>query len=313
MEDKNKVIRKRLYTSVLLVLMAFVAIMAATVAWFSIADKTKVKTMSLDIAADTDLRMDLDAHAKISQYVKTLSFQDIAKRMQSEKGFSMENTPLEPVTTADQNTFTYEDGEMVLEHAELTIEKGTFMAIVGPSGAGKSTLIKLLLNLAELQEGSLYIETTAGRQTISAGMRSIFAYVPQGNLILSGTIRDNITFGNSDVEEPEVVRAAELACIAEDIETFPERYDTVIGERGIGLSEGQAQRIAIARAILNEAPVLLLDECTSALDGDTEERLLRNLKQLKNRTIVCISHKDATIQSADKIVRLEDGRFVVIQ
>lgn len=213
----------------------------------------------------------------------------------------------------ENGTFTYEDGEMVLEHAELTIEKGTFMAIVGPSGAGKSTLIKLLLNLAELQEGSLYIETTAGRQTISAGMRSIFAYVPQGNLILSGTIRDNITFGNSDVEEPEVVRAAELACIAEDIETFPERYDTVIGERGIGLSEGQAQRIAIARAILNEAPVLLLDECTSALDGDTEERLLRNLKQLKNRTIVCISHKDATIQSADKIVRLEDGRFVVIQ
>ena len=113
MEDKNKVIRKRLYTSVLLVLMAFVAITAATVAWFSIADKTKVKTMSLDIAADTDLRMDLDAHAKISQYVKTLSFQDIAKRMQSEKGFSMENTPLEPVTTADQNTFTYEDGTVV--------------------------------------------------------------------------------------------------------------------------------------------------------------------------------------------------------
>lgn len=144
---------------------------------------------------------------------------------------------------------------------------------------------------------------------ISAGMRSIFAYVPQGNLILSGTIRDNITFGNSDVEELEVVRAAELACIAEDIEAFPERYDTMIGERGIGLSEGQAQRIAIARAILNEAPVLLLDECTSALDGDTEERLLRNLKQLKNRTIVCISHKDTTIQSADEIVRLEDGRF----
>ena len=209
----------------------------------------------------------------------------------------------------EDGTFTYEDGEMVLEHAELTIEKGTFMAIVGPSGAGKSTLIKLLLNLAELQEGSLYIETAEGRQMISAGMRSIFAYVPQGNLILSGTIRDNITFGNSDVEEPEVVRAAELACIAEDIEAFPERYETMIGERGIGLSEGQAQRIAIARAILNEAPVLLLDECTSALDGDTEERLLRNLKQLKNRTIVCISHKDTTIQSADEIVRLEDGRF----
>ena len=113
MEEKNKTIRRRLYTSVLLGLMTFVAITAATVAWFSIADKTKVKTMSLDIAADSDLRMDLDAHAKISQYVKTLSFEDIAKRMQSEKGFSMESTPLEPVTTADQNTFTYEDGTVV--------------------------------------------------------------------------------------------------------------------------------------------------------------------------------------------------------
>lgn len=113
MEDRNKTIRRRLYTSVLLVLMAFVAITAATVAWFSIADKTKVKTMSLDIATATDLRMDLDAHAKISQYVKTLSFQDIAKRIQSEKGFSMESTPLEPVTTMDQTTFTYEDGTVV--------------------------------------------------------------------------------------------------------------------------------------------------------------------------------------------------------
>ena len=146
MEDKNKVIRKRLYTSVLLVLMAFVAITAATVAWFSIADKTKVKTMSLDIAADTDLRMDLDAHAKISQYVKTLSFQDIAKRMQSEKGFSMENTPLEPVTTADQNTFTYEDGTVVPD------TKGAYLTFTLHFMAEKDMIVHL--NSADSSDGA---------------------------------------------------------------------------------------------------------------------------------------------------------------
>ena len=207
-------------------------------------------------------------------------------------------------------SFFYEDGEKVLEDASLTIKKGTFMAVIGPSGAGKSTLIKLLLNLATVQKGRLYIETTTGRTEIDAGMRALFAYVPQGNLMLSGSVRENILFGNQNVSEVEMRRAAEIACIAEDIETFSEGYDTILGERGIGLSEGQAQRLAIARAILSEAPILLLDECTSALDSDTEERLLENLKQLKNRTILCISHKDATIHSCDKIVRLEDYHFV---
>ena len=210
-------------------------------------------------------------------------------------------------------TFFYEDGEKVLEHADLTIQKGTFMALIGASGAGKSTLIKLLLNLAKVQKGHLYLETKTGRKEIDAGMRALFAYVPQGNLMLSGSIRENIVFGNQKVSEAEMRKAAEIACIAEDIETFPEGYDTILGERGIGLSEGQAQRLAIARAILSEAPILLLDECTSALDSDTEERLLENLKQLEHRTILCISHKDATIHSCDEIVRLEDYHFVRVR
>lgn len=210
-------------------------------------------------------------------------------------------------------TFFYEDGEKVLEHADLTIQKGTFMALIGASGAGKSTLIKLLLNLAKVQKGHLYLETKTGRKEIDAGMRALFAYVPQGNLMLSGSIWENIVFGNQKVSEAEMRKAAEIACIAEDIETFPEGYDTILGERGIGLSEGQAQRLAIARAILSEAPILLLDECTSALDSDTEEQLLENLKQLEHRTILCISHKDATIHSCDEIVRLEDYHFVRVR
>ena len=112
-KQNNKTVRSRLYTSVLLVLTAFVAVTAATVAWFSIADRAKVKTMSLDIIADADLRMDLDSHSTIDQYVKTLSFEQIAARIQQEKGFSMETTPLEPVTTADYETFTYENGKTV--------------------------------------------------------------------------------------------------------------------------------------------------------------------------------------------------------
>ena len=122
MKKKNKVIRSRFYTSVLLVLMALVAVTAATVAWFSIADNTRVRSMSLDIVSDVDLRMDLDAHRTIEQYVKTLSFEQIAERIQKEKGFSMETTPLEPVTTSDQKTFTYENGQTAADTSGAYLE-----------------------------------------------------------------------------------------------------------------------------------------------------------------------------------------------
>ena len=121
-KDKEMSERSRLYTSVLLVLMALVAVTAATVAWFSIADNTKVKTMSLDIVADTDLRMDLDPHESIGQYVKTLSFESIADRIQSEKGFSMRDKPLDPVTTSDEQTFTYENGTVVSDSSGAYLE-----------------------------------------------------------------------------------------------------------------------------------------------------------------------------------------------
>lgn len=216
-------------------------------------------------------------------------------------------------------TFAYHEGEPVLLDASLTIEKGEFVAIVGPSGAGKSTLFKLLLHLARLQEGSLKLELESESQdkehaediacSLDAGTRGLFAYVPQGNLILSGTIRENLLFGNADVTEEEMRQAARSACIEKVIEEFPEGYDTVLGERGIGLSEGQIQRIAIARALLSNAPILLLDECTSALDKDTEMQLMKELKKLKDRTILCVSHKDSTTNCCDRAVRLTDGKF----
>lgn len=209
----------------------------------------------------------------------------------------------------DHGTFSYEDGEVVLSDASLRIRKGVKLAIAGPSGAGKSTLFKLLLSLDRLQNGKLVIVTETGEFPVDAGMRSLFSYVPQGNLILSGTIRENLLFGNEGVTEAAMREAARAACIAEEIEQFPAGYDSVLGERSIGLSEGQAQRLAIARALLSRAPVLLLDECTSALDPETETRLLSNLKKLEGRTILCVSHKDITIKSCEEIVWLENGKF----
>lgn len=213
----------------------------------------------------------------------------------------------------DNGCFSYEDGTLVFDSASLEIPKGSFLAVTGPSGEGKSTFVKLLLALDTLQSGSFYFKTFDGDVDIDAGTRCLFAYVPQGNLLLSGTIRDNLLFGNQQVSEEKIHKAAELACIAEDIEALPSGYDTVIGERGVGLSEGQGQRIAIARAVLSEAPILLLDECTSALDGETEEKLLGNLKQLKDRTIICISHKSATIDICDSQVLLDGHRFIKVR
>lgn len=197
--------------------------------------------------------------------------------------------------TAEDVVFSYVEGEPVLENASLRIEKGELLAIVGESGIGKSTLIKLLLHLMPCDKGHLYLETDAEKIEIDAGTRNVFSYVPQGNMIMSGTIRDNITFCNEDVTDEEIKRAAQTACIWEFIETLPNGLDTVLTERGEGLSMGQVQRIAIARAILDDAPILLLDECTASLDKDTEWQVLQNLKKMNTKTIICISHTSAGI------------------
>ena len=141
-------------------------------------------------------------------------------------------------------------------------------------------------------------------------MRSLFAYVPQGNMILSGTIRDNITFMNSDISEEDVITAAKTACIWDVICEMPDGLDTVLGEGGSGLSEGQIQRVAVARAVCSGAPVLLLDEATSALDELTEKTMLDNIKSLKNRTCIIISHKECAFEKCDKTLTICDGKVI---
>lgn len=199
--------------------------------------------------------------------------------------------------------------ENVIEHADYFIKKGDFVAIAGTSGVGKSTLIKLMLGIITPFSGEIYVEADNKKYVIDKSMRGLFAYVPQGNMILSGTIKDNIRFSNVGASDEEVLSAAKAADMDVFVSQLPNGYDTVIGERGMGLSEGQVQRIAIARAILYNAPILLLDESTSALDEKTEKNVLDNLKAMKNKTCIIISHKKAAMKAADKVITLIDGRI----
>ena len=210
----------------------------------------------------------------------------------------------------DHIDFRY-DRDVILDHTSLTINKGDFVAITGISGIGKSTLLKLLLGVFPTQDGSIYLEMADGSHIpADKHTRRLFAYVPQGNMLLSGTILDNLKFINSNATDEEVQRAVEIACADTFINELPQGLMTVTGERGMGLSEGQVQRLAIARSLLSKSPVLLLDEATSALDEETEHRFLKNLKALQNVTCIIVSHKKAALRICNKHVRIEDCKIV---
>lgn len=197
--------------------------------------------------------------------------------------------------------FAY-DREKVLDNTSFEINKGEIVAIKGHSGIGKSTALKLLLALIKPQRGRVSIKTTNDEFDLTPSHRSLFAYVPQGNMIFSGTIRENVTLLNDSIRDESIYTALKSACIYDFVKDLPKGIDTVIGERGLGLSEGQNQRLSIARAIISEAPILLLDESTSALDIETERQLLKNIRNLKSRTVIFVSHKDSTLTQCDRII-----------
>ena len=206
-------------------------------------------------------------------------------------------------------TFAYKD-EVILNKCNFTAERGKITAITGESGSGKSTIFKIILGLYDPQNGNITINDDI---ILDTSMRGLFAYVPQGNMVLSGTIRENITLCNPDISEEELIKAAKSADIYDLISSLPEGFDTVVSERGGGLSEGQIQRISIARALLTDAPVLLLDEATSALDETTETTVLQNIKELSGKTILFVTHRNTSLKVCDKIIHVEDKKFQVIK
>ena len=187
---------------------------------------------------------------------------------------------------------------------------GEIVALVGPSGEGKTTMIRLILGLVCPQEGQAVIRACDGREvTMNAETRHLFAYVPQGNTILSGTIAENMRTVKEDASDEEIVQALKLSCAWDFVEKMPGGINARVGERGRGLSEGQAQRIAIARAILRDAPVLLLDEATSALDVTTERQVLRNIiTQRPNKTCIVTTHRPSVLNLCQRVYRVVDTK-----
>lgn len=201
----------------------------------------------------------------------------------------------------------------VLQDAELTVARGEFVVVSGASGIGKSTLFKLLLGVLAPLSGAVTVECGEAAYPASRATRGLFAYVPQGNLLFSGTVRENLCFVKPDATDDELRRALSDACAGDFLSTLPDGLETELGEGGYGLSEGQAQRLAVARALLTGAPVLLLDEATSALDAATERALLSNLRALPGKTCLLITHKTAALDLCDRAFTLENGRIAPAQ
>jgi len=215
-------------------------------------------------------------------------------------------------------TFTYPtsgngdgvSGGPVLRDINLEIPAGSTLAVVGPTGSGKSTLAALIARLWEAPTGTLFVDGRSIREYPLAELRHAIGYVPQDTFLFSDTLRENIAFGVTDAAEEGIFEAAEIASLSGEIQSFPHTYETMVGERGITLSGGQKQRTSIARAILRQPRILILDDALSSVDTDTEEKILRRLRDvMRHRTAILISHRVSTVKDADQIIVLREGRI----
>jgi ATP-binding cassette subfamily B protein len=211
----------------------------------------------------------------------------------------------------DDVTFGYDDSETIVSDISFEVDGGDTLALVGPTGAGKSTFLKLLLRMYDLDDGAISIDGQDLRDVTIPSLRRHVGYVSQDTFLFYGTVEENLTYGTLDTTREEVVEAAKAAEAHEFITNLPEGYDTEVGERGVKLSGGQRQRISIARAILKDPEILVLDEATSDVDTETEMLIQRSLDELTaDRTTFAIAHRLSTIKDADQIVVLEGGRIV---
>lgn len=226
--------------------------------------------------------------------------------------YKIQNSSRNGITVELKNVdVRYREGNQVVKKGNFLAEPGKISTIIGPSGEGKTTLIRILLGLIYPSDGTAVLTDRDGISCrISAGTRDLFGYVPQGNTVFAGTIAENMRMVKADASDQEIRDALETACAYEFIKKFPEDIDTFIGEKGTGLSEGQAQRIAIARALLKNAPVLIFDEATSALDIETEERVLKNIMKIDgSRTCIVTTHRPSVLNMSDHIYRIKENHL----
>ena len=223
-----------------------------------------------------------------------------------------ENTPVNGHIEFNNLTFTYPDtGITALKNVSFTVKPGETLAIVGNTGSGKSTILELIGRLYDVEEGMLTIDDTAIRSLNLEDLRNSIGYVPQDAFLFSDTLQNNIRFGKEDASEEEVIEAAKNAVVHQNIIGFKKGYETILGERGITLSGGQKQRVSIARAIIKDPQILLLDDSLSAVDTETEEEILQNLNKIsKNKTTIIVSHRISSVKNASKIIVLEDGKII---
>ncbi len=206
-----------------------------------------------------------------------------------------------------------ENMPVVLRDLTIQMQKGEYVAFTGHSGCGKSTVLKLLMCVFHPDSGCRYYTDKNGTVSeLSAGFRRLFAYVPQGNCLMSGTVRELISFAAPDCadDDEKLRQALEIACASEFVEGLEHGVDTLLGERGAGLSEGQMQRLAVARAVFSQSPILLLDEATSALDAATERQLLKNLRSMTEKTVIIVTHRPAALEICDRVFEFTENGVI---
>ena len=229
----------------------------------------------------------------------------------SPQSIALAKTPIVGDIEFRNLSFKYPDGSTVLHDINLRIPEGTSLAIVGPTGSGKTTLVNLIPRIYNAMPGALLLDGRPIANYPLGNLRHSIGFVPQETFLFSDTIRENIAFGVADATDEEIRQAAEGSSIAKDIESFPHGYNTIVGERGITLSGGQKQRTAIARALIRNPRILILDDALSSVDTYTEERILEHLKRvMEGRTTIFISHRVSTVRNADQIAVLSAGRIV---
>ncbi|PQJ32055.1 ABC transporter [Nonlabens arenilitoris] len=222
------------------------------------------------------------------------------------------DTPVTGNITFNNVNFVYEDTNIqALKDVSFSVEAGKTLAILGKTGSGKSTILELIGRLYDVTDGTIVIDNHPIKELNLDILRQAIGYVPQDAFLFSDTIGNNIAFGKKDASEEEIIEAAKNAVVHKNIIDFTNDYDTVLGERGITLSGGQKQRVSIARAIIKKPQILLFDDCLSAVDTETEEKILNNLKKVtKNTTTIIVSHRVSSAKNADQIIVLDEGRVV---